>query len=114
MAVRKLRVAISGLGWMGKRHAKHFLEQTSQQSSSPPLLLMWQNWLGQRLTSSPYGVKLCSDYDIMLQHAGLEAVVVLTVTTVHAEQAIKAIEKDLHVLCEKPLSTSVEIVRLPI
>lgn len=50
----------------------------------------------------------------MLKHPGLQAVVVATVTTVHAEQAIKAIEADKHVLCEKPLSTSAEIVRCPI
>lgn len=47
----------------------------------------------------------------MLRHPGLEAVVIATVTTVHAEQAIKAIQAGKHVLCEKPLSTSVEIVR---
>lgn len=39
----------------------------------------------------------------------LQAVVVSSATTVHAEQAIKAIEKGLHCLCEKPLSTSVEV-----
>lgn len=59
----------------------------------------------------PYGVTLYRDYDQMLEHSGLEAVVVSTVTTVHAEQAIKAIERGLHVLCEKPLSTSVKVVR---
>lgn len=60
---------------------------------------------------APYGVKLYHDYDEMLKHPGLEAVVIATVTTVHAEQTIKAIEANKHVLCEKPLSTSVEIVR---
>ena len=46
----------------------------------------------------------------MLRHEGLEAVLIATVTTVHAEMAIKAIDRGLHVLCEKPLSTSVEVV----
>jgi myo-inositol 2-dehydrogenase/D-chiro-inositol 1-dehydrogenase len=65
-------------------------------------------WFTQHL--APFGVKLYNDYDEMLKHPKLQAVVVATVTTVHAEQAIKAIEADKHVLCEKPLSTSVEIV----
>ncbi|CAD0107160.1 unnamed protein product [Aureobasidium uvarum] len=64
-------------------------------------------WYTQHL--APFGVKLYNDYDEMLKHPKLQAVVVATVTTVHAEQAIKAIEADKHVLCEKPLSTSVDI-----
>ena len=40
----------------------------------------------------------------------LQAATIASATTVHAEQAIKAIEMGLHVLCEKPLSTSTEVV----
>ena len=47
----------------------------------------------------------------MLKHEGLEAVCVATVTTVHAEHTIKAIEAGKHVLCEKPLSTKLDVVR---
>jgi myo-inositol 2-dehydrogenase/D-chiro-inositol 1-dehydrogenase len=57
-------------------------------------------------------VRTYLDYDEMLrEETSLQAVVVASATTIHAEQAIKAIEKGLHVLCEKPLSTSPEIVR---
>ncbi|KAK9312206.1 hypothetical protein V1524DRAFT_479439 [Lipomyces starkeyi] len=49
------------------------------------------------------------DYDEMLSHEGLQAVVLATMTAVHAEQAIKAIAADKHALSEKPLSTSDEI-----
>ncbi|KAF2834170.1 hypothetical protein M501DRAFT_1009812 [Patellaria atrata CBS 101060] len=66
-------------------------------------------WGRQHL--EPYKVTLYINYDEMPKHEGLEAVVIATVTTVHAEQSIKAIEKDLHLLCENPLSTSVEIIR---
>jgi myo-inositol 2-dehydrogenase/D-chiro-inositol 1-dehydrogenase len=45
----------------------------------------------------------------MLKHEGLEAVVIAGITTEHAPQSIRAIAADKHVLCEKPLSTSVEI-----
>ena len=55
-------------------------------------------------------VRTYLDYDEMLdKESTLQAVVVSSATTGHAEQAIKAIEKGLHCLCEKPLSTSVEV-----
>lgn len=54
-----------------------------------------------------------TDYEQMLaQEKTLQAIVVASATTVHAEQAIKAIERGLHVLCEKPISTSPEILRV--
>ncbi len=46
--------------------------------------------------------ELYKDYNEMLKQEGLQAVVIASVTTVHAEQAIKAIDANLHVLCEKP------------
>ncbi|OCK88687.1 NAD(P)-binding protein [Cenococcum geophilum 1.58] len=109
MAPRRLKVAVSGLGRMGARHALHFLNRTPRAelvaAFSPDEKEI--AWGKQHL--EPYGTKLYTNYDEMLKHEGLEAVVIATVTTVHAEQAIKAINADKHVLCEKPLSTSVEI-----
>jgi len=94
---------------MGKRHALHFLNRTPRASlvaaSTPDDAEIL--WAKKHL--EPFGVRLYKDYDEMLKQEGLQAVVVASVTTVHAEQAIKAIENNLHVLCEKPLSTSVEI-----
>jgi len=59
-------------------------------------------------------VTLYKDYGEMLKHGGLQAVVIALVTTVHAEQAIKAMQADKHVICEKTLSTSVEVIRFPL
>ncbi|KAI9839534.1 MAG: hypothetical protein M1819_002160 [Sarea resinae] len=109
MSPRTLKVAVAGLGRMGTRHALHFLNRTPRATlvaafSPDPAELAWA-----KHHLEPFGVTLYADYDEMLKHGGLEAVVISTVTTVHAEQAVKAINKDLHVLCEKPLSTSVEV-----
>ncbi len=113
MAPQKLKIACAGLGRMGKRHALHFLNRTPRAelvaASTPDDDEI--AWGKQHL--EPYGVRLYKNYDEMLKQEGLQAVVIASVTTVHAEQAIKAIEANLHVLCEKPLSTSVEIVRTP-
>ncbi|PSK36610.1 hypothetical protein B9Z65_1793 [Elsinoe australis] len=107
--VRKLQVAMAGLGRMGARHALHFLERVPRAQLVAAFTpdANEKAWAQTRL--APWGVTIYDDYDEMLNHPGLEAVVVATVTTIHAEQAIKAINKGLHCLCEKPLSTSIDL-----
>jgi myo-inositol 2-dehydrogenase/D-chiro-inositol 1-dehydrogenase len=110
MVPQKLKVAAAGLGRMGKRHALNFLNRAPRAElvaafSPDPSELQWA-----KLNLEPYGVTLYDDYDKMIAQEGVQAVVIGTATSVHAEEAIKAMEKGLHVLCEKPLSTSIEIV----
>lgn len=111
MAAPKLKIGAAGLGRMGKRHALNFLHRTPQAdlvaAFSPDLSEL--AWAKQNL--EPYGVALYDDYNKMLEHPGLMAVVIGTTTSVHAEEAIRAIHKSLHVLCEKPLSIDPEVVR---
>lgn len=109
--VQKLKIAAAGLGRMGKRHAVNFLHRTPRAElvaafTPDPTELVWA-----KSNLEPHGVKLYTDYDEMMEHEGLQAVVIGTVTKVHAEEALKAIAKDLHVLCEKPISLSLEKVR---
>jgi myo-inositol 2-dehydrogenase / D-chiro-inositol 1-dehydrogenase len=113
MAPKKLKIACAGLGRMGKRHALHFLNRTPRAelvavSTSDDIEIQWAK---QHL--EPFGVRLYKDYGEMLKQEGLEAVIIASVTTVYAEQTIKAIEANLHCLCKKPLSTSVEVVSSP-
>lgn len=108
----KLKVAIAGLGRMGARHATHFHELTPRAelvaaSSPEPSELTWAE-------KNLDGLRTYADYDDMLDQEcarGLQAVVIASATAVHSEQAIKAIRRGLHVLCEKPLSTGLEKVR---
>jgi myo-inositol 2-dehydrogenase/D-chiro-inositol 1-dehydrogenase len=57
------------------------------------------------------GVKIYADFNEMLEQESLHAIVVASATSVHAEQASKAIAKGYHVLCEKPLSIDLTVVR---
>lgn len=109
--IRRLQVAVSGLGRMGARHANHFLHRTPRAELVAAFTPdpKEQAWAKENL--EPWGVKIYTDFDELLKHQGLEAVCVATATTVHAEQTIKAIEAGKHVLCEKPLSTELSIVR---
>ncbi|RAH50686.1 putative NAD binding Rossmann fold oxidoreductase [Aspergillus brunneoviolaceus CBS 621.78] len=111
MPIQKLKVGMAGLGRVGKIHVNNFLHQTPRADlvaafSPDPAEITWG-----RQHLEPYGVTLYDDYDKMLEHPGLQAVVIGTATSVHAEETMKAIDRDLHVLCEKPLSTSVEVCK---
>ncbi|KAI4127491.1 MAG: hypothetical protein LQ347_004579 [Umbilicaria vellea] len=101
MAPAKLKIGCAGLGRMGKRHALHFLNRTPRAelvaaSTPDDTEIQWA-----KVHLEPYGVRLYKDYDEMLQQEGLQAVVIASVTTVHAEQAIKAIDANKHVLVRK-------------
>ncbi|KAK9778714.1 putative Oxidoreductase [Seiridium cardinale] len=112
MPPQKLKIGAAGLGRMGKRHAQNFLHRTPRAElvaafTPDPEELQWAK---QHL--EPYGVMLYIDYNKMIEHPGIMAVVIGTATSVHAEEAIQAMEKNLHVLCEKPLSTNLDITRM--
>lgn len=105
MASPKLKVAIAGLGRMGARHALHFHNLTPRAeviavSSPEPKELEWAS----------HNIESARTYlsfdDMLASEPDLQAVIIASATAVHATQAIKAIELGLHVLCEKPLSTS--------
>ncbi|KAF4838590.1 scyllo-inositol 2-dehydrogenase [Colletotrichum tropicale] len=106
--VQRLKIAASGLGRMGKRHAVNFLHRTPRAELVAAFTPDQTELAWARENLEPYGVTLYTDYDQMIKHQGLQAVVIATVTKVHAEQALKAVEKNLHVLCEKPISLSIE------
>ena len=53
-----------------------------------------------------------SDYEQMLDQAKPQAVVIATPNDVHAPMALAALERGLHVFCEKPLTHTVEEARL--
>lgn len=111
MAPQRLKIGAAGLGRMGRRHALNFLNRTPRAElvaafSPDPEEIGWA-----REHLEPHGVTLYDNYEQMLEHPGIMAVVIGTATSVHAEEAIQAMEKNLHVLCEKPLSTSIEVVR---
>lgn len=110
MSVPKLKIGAAGLGRMGKRHAINFLHRTPRAElvaafSPDPTELAWAK---QNL--EPYGVALYDSYEKMIEHPELMAVVIGTATSAHAEEAIEAMQKGLHVLCEKPLSTDIGVV----
>ncbi|KAI7209366.1 NAD(P)-binding protein [Hortaea werneckii] len=105
----KLRVGIAGLGRMGKRHATNFHHLTPRAivvAASTPDATERQ-WAESNLE----GTTVYQDFEDMLKDEALDAVVVASSTSVHAKQALAAIAKGYHVLCEKPLSIDLQVAR---
>ena len=65
-------------------------------------------WAKANPEYASFGIQVFDDYQKMISMPGLQAVWVSTSTDVHASQTLAAIEKNLHVLCEKPLSTDLD------
>lgn len=111
MPPTKLKIGVAGLGRMGKRHALNFFQSVPRAElvavSTPDA--QEREWAKEHL--APSGIAVYENHDDMLKHKGLEAVCIASATAVHAAQAIAAIEAGKHVLCEKPLATSAEVVR---
>ncbi len=56
-----------------------------------------------------YGIEaVYANSEAFFEHAGLDAVSIVTTDKYHAPLALQAIDAGLHILCEKPLATSVD------
>ncbi|WP_137938274.1 Gfo/Idh/MocA family oxidoreductase [Chitinivorax sp. B] len=97
-----INIGIVGLGRLGKRHALNLAQRVPGArivaACSPVADEL--GWASQVLpTASTY-----TDYAQLLRHPDLDAVFLVTPTSLHAEQIIAALQAGKHVFCEKPLA----------
>jgi predicted dehydrogenase len=101
---QKLRVGVVGLGFAGRTALEAF-------SELPDVEVVALAGLEKDLLTSlgeKHGVPhLYEKWEDLLATPGLEAVSIGTPTQLHAPIALKALEKGLHVLSEKPLARTV-------
>ncbi|GGD67222.1 Gfo/Idh/MocA family oxidoreductase [Caballeronia grimmiae] len=97
-----VRVGIVGLGRLGRRHAEnlawHVPGARLVAACSP--LPKEREWAKAHFPDTA----LHADYDALLADASVDAVWLVTPTSLHATQIIAALEAGKHVFCEKPLS----------
>ena len=107
-SARPVRFAVVGLGHIAQaavlpafKHARPYAELTALVSDTPAKLKS----LGRR-----YGVKHLHSYDDardLFSSGAIDAVYIALPNTLHAAWTIRAADAGLHVLCEKPLATSI-------
>ena len=99
----KIRLGIIGTGGMAHDHARNFAKIPGVQLvSCCDIVEDKAKKFGQT-----FSIPGCfGDLDTMLDSGGLDAVSIVTTDSSHAAVALKAIERGLHVMCEKPLATN--------
>ncbi|MDZ7858441.1 Gfo/Idh/MocA family oxidoreductase [Sphaerotilus sp.] len=105
MASHLLNVGIAGLGRLGKRHA----EQLARNTPGARLLAACSPVAAELdWARSELGVTRCHDtLDAMLADPDIHAIVLVTPTTLHADQTTACLRAGKHVFVEKPLSLDV-------
>lgn len=109
--VKRLNIAIVGLGRMGKRHVHTLISRVPRANVVAVCSDQVHEVAWAKENYADDEIEVYDFYDAMLEHPGLEAVWISSSTDVHASQTLGGIKKGLHVLCEKPLSTDLEEVR---
>jgi len=98
----RLRVGIVGLGRLGRRHAENLAQRVPRAelvAACSPVAdeLKWAR--------DSLGVERAyTEYAALLADAAVDAVFLVTPTSLHAEQIVQALQAGKHVFCEKPLS----------
>jgi predicted dehydrogenase len=100
---RKITCAVIGVGAFGKHYVR--LLGAHPRAS---LLAVASPSVYSRGLDVHEGVQLYTDTESIFQDPSIEAVVIATPASTHAELAIRAIKSGKHVLLEKPLATSMD------
>lgn len=102
--MNKIRTAIVGCGKVGHTHAKAL-----QQLPGSELVAAFDVSLERaEAYAGEYGIKAFNDFDKMIRDAAVEMISVCTPHPLHADYIVRAAEKGVHVLCEKPLASSLQ------
>ena len=104
----RLKVALIGLGRMGRVHAAALVQSNSVEvvavADPSPNALNFAKTLFS-------GAALVDNYKQALLHDQVQACVIASPTPMHAEMVRDALEHGLHVLCEKPLALDSEVAK---
>ncbi|HET7717877.1 MAG TPA: Gfo/Idh/MocA family oxidoreductase [Bauldia sp.] len=103
---RLLRVGVLGAGQIAQ--AAHFEACVKARNAELYAICDVAEDLRERMAVAHDARRTFADYDAMLGDPAVEAVIIATADAFHVDASIRALEAGKHVLCEKPMATSVE------
>lgn len=102
----EVRIGIIGSGFMGRTHAEAFAKYTS----GARLVAVAGGSRAEELAGE-YGIDADPTVTSLLERSDIDAVVITTPQSVHAEQVLAAARYKKHVLLEKPMAVTLEECR---
>ncbi len=107
--MEKIKLGVIGAGRIGKVHIATLVQNVPQAevvAVADVNLVSAQNMAGQ------FGIKsVYSSFMDVINHPGIDAVVICSSTDTHAQIIIDAAEAGKHIFCEKPVDLSLEIIK---
>lgn len=106
--MKKLRIGLVGLGWMGCEHGRNILahpraELAAVCDADPVKIRQFKSTAG-------FKGKVFKDYNSMLG-SRLDAVVIASPNAMHADMVVAAAKARKHIYCEKPMAITLEDCR---
>jgi predicted dehydrogenase len=102
--MKPLRAAVLGVGVMGRSHARIYAEMAGVDLVG----VVDPDASACDRVARTYGVKAYADHSELLERERPDLVSVAVPTVAHAEVALEAIGRGIHVLVEKPIAFSME------
>lgn len=103
-----INVGIIGLGRMGQIHAKNIVNIPDAN----PYAACSTTDASLEMVKREFGVKeTYKDYEEMISNPKLDAVVIASPSGMHTEHIQLAMEKGLHVFCEKPTGLNIDDIK---
>jgi predicted dehydrogenase len=109
-ANEKLTIGLIGTGNRGRTIASECVKAGHRVAATADCAQFRLDWINAQLALAGQAEKptAYNDYRKLLDHKGLDAVIVATPDHHHKEQLLAAMSAGLHAYCEKPLSHTVE------
>jgi predicted dehydrogenase len=104
---KRLKTAVIGTGFMGRVH----LEMLRRVESVDVVAVAGRELASAQKLASAFGIDATDDYRKLLQGSTVDALHVCTPNASHYQMVKDAFQAGKHVLCEKPVTTSVEEAR---
>ena len=102
--MRKVGVAVIGVGFWGRNHARVY----SELPKAELVAVCDIDVKKAKEVAKKFGVKAYKDSRKLLKREDIDAVSICTWTTTHAKETTRAIKYGKHVLVEKPIASNVK------